>query len=411
MKKIAGMILLLVVLCIAIDYFSGHRFINPVNVENLTRQIALLSIFAIGEGIVILSGGIDLSVGSVIAFTGLLVSLLISVHGVSPALASLVVFGMCIIIGLAHGALVTKLKLQPFIVTLCTMLIFRGLARRLTEDATMGFGNRFLSFRALGDGAASIPGTELNIPIPVIVLAVVAIIAHFFMRYTVYGRYLYAIGRNPDAARYSGVKVDRMQTASYLVCAVLAGLAGILYATYTNSVQPATTGQAYELYAIAAAVLGGDHDADHRQGPAAVFPRVPQLPGAGQQGVAFLAVGVAPAHRPPALVGQEAGKTAVPDQAGRPFPVLRPAARFPLPFRDVVEQAVAARPVRVIREGHPVEKMQIVFQPPYLQGEHFDAHRRSHQAALALRGPRAWDSSTCQAVKPMRRISQKASRR
>ena len=257
MKKITGMILLLVVLCIAIDYFSGHRFAKPVNLENLTRQIALLSIFAIGEGIVILSGGIDLSVGSVIAFTGLIVSLLISVHGVSPTLASLAVFGTCIIIGLVHGALVTKLRLQPFIVTLCTMLIFRGLARRLTEDATMGFGNRFLSFRALGDGAASIPGTELSIPIPVIVLVVVAIIAHYFMRYTVYGRYLYAIGRNPDAARYSGVKVDRMQTASYLACAVLAGLAGILYATYTNSVQPATTGQAYELYAIAAAVLGG----------------------------------------------------------------------------------------------------------------------------------------------------------
>ncbi|MDH7482215.1 MAG: ABC transporter permease [Armatimonadota bacterium] len=250
MRKILGMILLLVALCIAI-YLVNPRFITPVNLQNLTRQIALLSIFAIGEGIVILSGGIDLSVGSIIAFTGLLVAYLVTTLGVPPALATTFVLALCVIIGFAHGMLVTKLKLQPFIVTLCTMLIFRGLARRLTEDDTRGFGNQFESFRMLGEGAL------WGIPVPVIILITVAVIAHFFMRYTVYGRYLYAIGRNPNAARYAGVKVDRMQTASYLVCALLSGVAGILYATYTNSVQPATTGQAYELYAIAAAVLGG----------------------------------------------------------------------------------------------------------------------------------------------------------
>jgi ribose transport system permease protein len=250
MKKILGMVLLLFALCLAI-YSVNPRFGSNVNLQNLSRQIALLSIFAIGEGIVILSGGIDLSVGSVIGFVGLLVSYLVWMKGVSPLAACMLAFGICIAIGLAHGALITKLKLQPFIVTLCSMLIFRGLARRLTEDDTMGFGNKFVSFRMLGDG------NLFGIPVPVLILVVVALVAHFFMRYTVYGRYLYAIGRNADAARYSGVKVDRMQTGAYLVCAILAGLAGILYATYTNSVQPASTGQAYELYAIAAAVLGG----------------------------------------------------------------------------------------------------------------------------------------------------------
>ena len=250
MKKVLGMVLLLIVLCLAVNLINP-RFGSAVNMQNLSRQIALLAVFAIGEGIVILSGGIDLSVGSVIAFTGLLVSYLVWMHGVPPFAACLLAFAVCIVIGLGHGALVTKLKLQPFIATLCTMLIFRGLARRLTEDDTMGFGNKFTTFRMLGDG------NLFGIPVPVLILAVVAIIAHFFMRYTVYGRYLYAIGRNREAARYSGVKVDRMQTGAYLVSAVLAGLAGILYATYTNSVQPATTGQAYELYAIAAAVLGG----------------------------------------------------------------------------------------------------------------------------------------------------------
>lgn len=265
MRKILGMILLLASLCIII-YSINPKFGDPVNMQNLSRQIALLAIFAIGEGIVILSGGIDLSVGSVIAFTGLLVSYLVWMHGVPPLLACLLVFVICVMIGLMHGALVTRLKLQPFIVTLSSMLIFRGLARRLTEDDTMGFGNKYASFRMLGDGnlgdvlgfRGSGPTTfVMDIPMPVVILIGVALVVHFFMRYTVYGRYLYAIGRNPDAARYSGVKVDRMQTSAYLVSAVLAGLAGILYATYTNSVQPATTGQAYELYAIAAAVLGG----------------------------------------------------------------------------------------------------------------------------------------------------------
>ncbi len=250
MKKILGMTLLLVALCIAIDLVN-NRFSSTVNLQNLSRQIALLAIFAIGEGIVILSGGIDLSVGSVIAFTGLFVAYAVQSYGMSPWAASGIVLALCVVIGLAHGLLITKVNLQPFIATLCSMLILRGLARGLTSDGTMGFGNESVAFRSLGDG------NWLGIPAPVVILVVVAAIAHFFMRYTVYGRYLYAIGRNPDAARYSGVRVDRMQTGSYLACAVLAGIAGILYAGYTNSVQPATTGQAYELYAIAAAVLGG----------------------------------------------------------------------------------------------------------------------------------------------------------
>lgn len=250
MKKILGMTVLLVVLCIAIN-FNNPNFSSTVNLQNLSRQIALLAIFAIGEGIVILSGGIDLSVGSVIAFTGLFVAYAVSKFGMSPWAASGLVLAMCVVIGLAHGLLITRIKLQPFIATLCSMLILRGLARGLTQDETMGFGSGSVTFRSLGDGNWS------GIPAPVVVLAVVAVIAHFFMRYTVYGRYLYAIGRNPDAAKYSGVKVDRMQTGAYLASALLAGIAGILYAGYTNSVQPATTGQAYELYAIAAAVLGG----------------------------------------------------------------------------------------------------------------------------------------------------------
>jgi len=233
MRKLVGMVVLLAALC-AVIYIGNHR-----------------AIFAIGEGIVILSGGIDLSVGSVIAFAGVFVAYAVSEQGMAPAAAVALALVFGVVVGLWHGFLVTRVRLQPFIATLCTMLILRGHARVLVDEQTMGFGNQFLGLRALGDGFV------FGIPTPVVILVGVALIASFFMHFTVYGRYLYAIGRNAQAAAYSGVKVGRMQTAAYVACGGLAALAGVLYATYTNSVQPATTGLAYELYAIAGAVLGG----------------------------------------------------------------------------------------------------------------------------------------------------------
>jgi len=250
LRKIIGMVALLAALCV-LTYLGNERFISSDNLQNLTRHIAFLAIFAIGEGLVILSGGIDLSVGSIIAFSGVLLSYTVVDRGMPPVAAGALVIALGAAIGLWHGFLVSKVKLQPFIATLCTMLALRGHARVLVEEQTMGFGNQFLGLRALGDGFV------FGIPTPVVILVGVAVIAAFFLHFTVYGRYLYAIGRNPQAAEYSGVKVGRMQTAAYIACGALAALAGILYASYTNSVQPATTGLAYELYAIAAAVLGG----------------------------------------------------------------------------------------------------------------------------------------------------------
>jgi ribose transport system permease protein len=250
MRKLVGMAVLLAALC-AFTYAGNQRFVSSDNLQNLTRHVAFLAIFAIGEGIVILSGGIELSVGSVIAFGGVFLVKAVVEGGMAPAAAAALVLVFGIAIGLWHGFLVTRVHLQPFIATLCTMLILRGHARVLVDEQTMGFGNEFLGLRALGNGLV------LGVPTPVVILVGVAAVAAFFMHFTVYGRYLYAIGRNPQAAQYSGVKVGRMQTAAYVACGGLAALAGILYATYTNSVQPATTGLAYELYAIAAAVLGG----------------------------------------------------------------------------------------------------------------------------------------------------------
>lgn len=250
MRKILGMVVLLGGLCVLI-YLGNHRFTSSDNLQNLTRHIAFLALFAIGEGIVILSGGIDLSVGSIIAFSGVFMTWAIVEEQMPPLAAGAIVIATGVVIGLWHGFLVARMRLQPFIATLCTMLVLRGHARVLVDEQTMGFGNRFLGVRALGDGFV------LGVPSPVVILVGVALVAGFFMHFTVYGRYLYAIGRNPQAAEYSGVKVGRMQTAAYVACGTLAALAGILYASYTNSTQPATSGLAYELYAIAAAVLGG----------------------------------------------------------------------------------------------------------------------------------------------------------
>ncbi len=250
MKKMFGMAALLLLLCVGTWLFNNN-FATPTNVQNLTRHIALLAIFAIGEGIVILSGGIDLSVGSLICFGGLFVMTGTVDWGYNPWMVSGVVLVLCALVGVWHGFMVSKLGLQPFIVTLCTMLFFRGVSRGLVDDRAVGLGMTYPKFQALGSGEV------YGVPTPVVVLFGVVVVTSFFLHFTKYGRYLYAIGRNEKAVAYSGVNVPQMKTIAYVTSAVLAGIAGILYAGYTNSVQPATTGQAYELYAIAAAVLGG----------------------------------------------------------------------------------------------------------------------------------------------------------
>jgi ribose transport system permease protein len=249
MKKVLGMAVLWLVLC-GVTTAINPAFIGAENLQNLTRQIAMLAILAIGEGIVILSGGIDLSVGSVVAFTGLVV-MEGTTLGYSPWLVSIVAIAFCACIGLLHGFLTSKLNLQPFIVTLSTMLFFRGVSRGLVNDAALGMQEGHPEFRAL------VEGKLLGVPTPLIVMAVLALICAFYLHMTRYGVYHFAIGRNEQAAGYSGVNVKSVKTMSYVICSVMCGIGGILYAIYSNSVQPASAGQAYELYAIAAAVVGG----------------------------------------------------------------------------------------------------------------------------------------------------------
>ena len=173
-------------------------------------------------------------------------------------LAVLVILGLPLFLGTAHGLLITRLKLQPFVVTLCGLLFYRGLARGITSDQTQGFGNDFTILRTLATGKLPIPFVEsFAIPAPCLILVVVAVLGAIFLNRTIYGRYLLALGGNEEAARYSGINTSRMTVLAYLICSGLAGLGGMLFVLDVNSAQPVDFGNFYELYAIAAAVLGG----------------------------------------------------------------------------------------------------------------------------------------------------------
>lgn len=252
MKKELGIFVLLIVLCIVVAVVNPN-FLLPINLQNLARQIGAFGIFSIGLGIVIITGGIELSVGSMMALLGVLLSMMLTEWGLgvipSVLLSILIAMGL----GLIHGLLITRLNMQPFIVTLCGLLFYRGLARFITKDETKGFGTvaglDFLRYLANGN--------FLGIPMPFVLLLLIAFVTWIALHRSVYGRYLFATGRNAEAARYAGINTNGIITTAYVVAGALTGVSGIIIAFYTNSVSPANHGNAYELYGIAAAVLGG----------------------------------------------------------------------------------------------------------------------------------------------------------
>ena len=184
--------------------------------------------------------------------TGALFPLLLVNKGTPVWAGFAIVLLLAASIGLIHGLLITKLRLQPFIVTLCGLFIYRGMARYMTGEMNQGFGNSFSGLRQLVK--FKIFGF---VPMPFAILIATGIIAAVFLNRTISGRYLLALGRNESAARYSGINTDRMGITAYIICSLLAGVGGILFALEQNSVQPSTFGNFYELYAIAGAVLGG----------------------------------------------------------------------------------------------------------------------------------------------------------
>ena len=252
MRKEVGTFVLLVILCVSLAVLNPS-FLSGANLQNLARLIGIYGIFSIGLGIVIITGGIDLSVGSVFALLGVLLSIFLVEWHLPAVIAVFLIISTGTFLGLVSGLLITKIKIQPFIVTLCGLLFYRGLARFIANDETKGFGSAqgFETLQAVATGSL------FGIPTPFIILIIVSIIMWVVLHRSVYGRYLYAVGRNEIAAKYSGINSDFVIAGAYVLSGLLAGVAGILLAFYTNSISPSSHGNFYELYGIAAAVLGG----------------------------------------------------------------------------------------------------------------------------------------------------------
>ncbi len=252
LKKDLGLLILILVVGAATAALNP-RFLSPINIANTANLIGLFGLFSIGEGFVIITGGIELSVGSVIALLGVIfIDLLVTYDlnwGLAVALMVLAGFAL----GAVHGLLITRMRLQPFIVTLCGLLIYRGVARYYTDDGTAGFqfGQSFPALEWLTTGRT------LGVPHSFITFILVALVMGVVLHRSIFGRYLFAVGKNEEAARYSGIHAGRITAAAYVICGGLTGLAAVFFAMYTRSISPASHGSFYELYGIAAAVLGG----------------------------------------------------------------------------------------------------------------------------------------------------------
>jgi ribose transport system permease protein len=169
------------------------------------------------------------------------------------AAAFAIILSLSLMIGLIHGLLITKLRLQPFLVTLCGLFIYRGIARSVANDSTKGFGNEYTGLRE-----TLVKGELFGlIPMPFIIVLLIGIVAAVLLNMTTFGRYLLALGRNEQAAKFSGINTDRMKILAYMICSLLAGFGGIMFVLDTNGATPSKFGNFYELWAISGAVLGG----------------------------------------------------------------------------------------------------------------------------------------------------------
>ncbi len=252
LKKDLGLCLLILIVGLIVALINP-RFVSPVNLSNTANLIGLFGLFSIGEGLVIITGGIDLSIGSMFALLGVVFVDLLTNYGLNWVPAVLVIVLAGVLLGAVHGFLITRLKMQPFVVTLCGLLIYRGVARYYTDDGTAGFefGQNFPTLEWLTTGRT------YGVPHSFIMFILAALVMSLLLHRSVWGRYLFAVGKNEEAALYSGIRTRRIIASAYVVCGGFAGLSAVFLAMYTRSISPASHGNFYELYGIAAAVLGG----------------------------------------------------------------------------------------------------------------------------------------------------------
>ena len=245
-RRESAIFLALVVIMVVIGFLS-ENFLSASNMYLVSRQISFVAIVALGELFVILSGGIDLSVGSIMALAGMVAAWCMQ-QGVPPPLAVLIGCAAGLVMGLINGALTAYVRIAPFIVTLGMLSFASGLVLGLTKGWPITDIPESFMWVAQGD--------FLGLPIPVWIALVLAVIAHTVLTYTAFGRRTYAIGGNEQATFLSGIDVKRIKLALYTVSAVCASIVGIILVARFNSAQ-ADTGRGWELDAIAAAVIGG----------------------------------------------------------------------------------------------------------------------------------------------------------
>ncbi len=271
LQRTAGVVLLLVGLLIVLGRSSDAAFARSSVLSILNRH-GELGLVTLGAGLLILTGGIDLSVGSLVALAAVSFGLLAE-QGVPPAAAAVLVVLGGVILGIGHGLLVTQLGLQAFLVTLCGMFMYRGVARSIQpgqigrgsvkneleqtvgEGAGQAFESQFLDLRYWLTGQNT--EERLVFPALLVVFLLLAAVAAVFLHRSSFGRYWYAIGNNEQAARYAGVTVWKHKVSVFAICSGLAALAGVVRFLGAGSVTPSVEGDSYELYAITAAVLGG----------------------------------------------------------------------------------------------------------------------------------------------------------
>ncbi|KLU60653.1 ribose transport system permease protein RbsC [Peptococcaceae bacterium CEB3] len=246
-----GLLVALILLVVIFGYLSPN-FLTLTNISDTLLSSSLIGIVAAGMTIVIISGGFDLSVGSNMALTGVIVGSMLH-NGLPQGLS--IIAGLCVgvVVGLVNGFSVAKLKINPLITTLATMTIVRGLAYIYSNGTSYGiYGTKpvFPNFGFLGVGHL------FYIPMPVVLMIVVSVVIYIVLNHTIFGREVYALGGNQEAARVCGIQVEKMQIIIYLLTGILAAFAGIVLASRLSAGIP-SAGNGYELNAIAAVVLGG----------------------------------------------------------------------------------------------------------------------------------------------------------
>lgn len=239
-------VLVVFVLLFAVSCMLSDRFLQTSNLFNILRQISIFGILSVGMTFVIVSGGIDLSVGSIIALVCVITANMVNDHGIIPAILVALLVGA--LVGLINGVGIAYGKLQPFIMTLGTMYMASGAASIYTNGTPISIKGNFSKI-----GNSMLFNT---IPLPAIYFIVILIAAYLVMRNTRFGRHVYSIGSNKEATRLAGVDVKKVTLSVYILSGVLAAVTGIIFAAQMASGSP-VAGEGYEMNAITAAVVGG----------------------------------------------------------------------------------------------------------------------------------------------------------